>query len=78
MLLPRFYSAPEYHSTYIVLPKNVQRKSKANSKPYAFSVELYINVGQVRYLHYIILPFSPHEILAYKLSSIWTVRKIRS
>ncbi|KAI1791947.1 hypothetical protein LXA43DRAFT_1135462 [Ganoderma leucocontextum] len=42
----QFYSAPEYHSTYIVLPKHAQRKNKANSKPYGFSVELYINVAQ--------------------------------
>ena len=42
------YSAPEYRDSYIVVPKNTQRnKSKANAKPYAFSVELYINVGQV-------------------------------
>ncbi|KAI1788424.1 hypothetical protein LXA43DRAFT_1091785 [Ganoderma leucocontextum] len=40
------YSRPEYRDTYIVLPKQTQRKGKGNSKSYAFSVELYINVGQ--------------------------------
>ena len=40
------YSRPEYRDTYIVLPKQT-RKVKSNSKIYAFSVELYINVGQV-------------------------------
>nr|VWP01454.1 Lmo1883 protein [Ganoderma boninense] len=40
------YSRPEYRDTYIVLPKQTQRKGKSNSKAYAFSVELYINVGQ--------------------------------
>ncbi|KAI1785491.1 kinase-like domain-containing protein [Ganoderma leucocontextum] len=40
------YTAPEYRDTHIVLPKHIQRKGKANAKPYAFSVELYINVGQ--------------------------------
>ena len=44
----QFYSRPEYRDTYIVLPKQTQRKGK-NSKTYAFSVELYINVGQVRH-----------------------------
>ena len=42
------YSRPEYRDTYIVLPKQTHRKGKSNSKVYAFSVELYINVGQVR------------------------------
>ena len=42
------YSRPEFRDTYIVLPKQCQRKGKTNSKTYAFSVELYINVGQVR------------------------------
>lgn len=41
------YSRPEYRDTYIVLPKQTQRKGKTGLKPYAFSVELYINVGQV-------------------------------
>ena len=44
----QIYSAPEYRDTYIVLPKHTQRsKNKANVKSCAFSVELYINVGQV-------------------------------
>nr|VWP02366.1 APH domain-containing protein [Ganoderma boninense] len=42
----QMYSRPEYRDTYIVLPKQSQRKGKTNSKVYAFSVELYINVGQ--------------------------------
>ncbi|PIL33491.1 hypothetical protein GSI_04114 [Ganoderma sinense ZZ0214-1] len=42
----QLYSRPEYRDTYIVLPKQTQRKGKQNSKSYAFSVELYINVGQ--------------------------------
>lgn len=41
------YSTPEYRESYIVLPKHALRKNKANSKPYAFSVEIYINIGQV-------------------------------
>ncbi|KAM5541934.1 hypothetical protein V8D89_004244 [Ganoderma adspersum] len=46
-----FYSMPlldhpKYYDTYIVLPKQTQQKGKQNSKPYSFSVELYINVGQ--------------------------------
>nr|VWO98094.1 Lysyl endopeptidase (EC (Protease IV) (PvdS-regulated endoprotease) [Ganoderma boninense] len=40
------YNRPEYRDTYIVLPKQTQRKGKANTKTYAFSVELYIHVGQ--------------------------------
>ena len=43
----QLYSSPEYCSAYIVLPKHAQAKNKAKSKPYAFSVELYINIGQV-------------------------------
>ena len=42
------YSRPEYRDAYIVLPKQTQRKGKGSSKSYGFSVELYINVGQVR------------------------------
>ncbi len=41
------HSTPDYRDTYIVLPKHVQRKGKAGSKPYGFTVELYINIGQV-------------------------------
>ena len=44
----QFYSRPEYRDTYIAVPKQTQRKGKQNSKSFAFSVELYINVGQVR------------------------------
>ncbi|KAM5532479.1 hypothetical protein V8D89_013832 [Ganoderma adspersum] len=40
------YSCPEYRDTYIVLSKQTQRKGKQNSKSYAFSVELYIHIGQ--------------------------------
>ena len=51
------YSRPEYRDTYIVLPKQTQRKGKQNSKSYAFSVELYIHVGQVSYMFcFIYLP----------------------
>lgn len=46
------YSRPEYRDTYIVLPKQSQRKGKTNPKAYVFSVELYINVGQVRCASY--------------------------
>ena len=41
------YSTTQFRESYIVLPKHVQRKSKGNPRPYAFSVELYINVEQV-------------------------------
>lgn len=43
----QLYNRPEYRDMYIVLPRQTQRKGKQN--PYAFSVELYINVGQVRH-----------------------------
>ena len=43
----QLYSRPEYRDTFIVLPKQTQRKGK-NSKTCAFSVELYINAVQVR------------------------------
>ena len=41
------YSSSEYRDMYIVIPRSVQRKGKGNLKLPAFSVELYINVGQV-------------------------------
>ena len=46
----QLYNRPEYRDVYIILPKQTQRRGKTNSKIYAFSVELYINVGQVRIL----------------------------
>lgn len=45
------YNTPEYRDAYIIVPKYVQRKGKGTQKPLAFSVELYINVGQVRLAH---------------------------
>ena len=44
------YSRPEYRDTYIIVPKQTQRKGKSNLKANAFSVEIYINVGQVRHI----------------------------
>ena len=49
------YSHPEFRDTYIVLPKQCHRKGKTGSKTYAFSVELYINVGQVRHTFLVVL-----------------------
>lgn len=42
------YNRPEYFDSYFVVPNLMQQKGKANAKVLAFSVELYINVGQVR------------------------------
>ncbi|KAI1794277.1 hypothetical protein LXA43DRAFT_1091810 [Ganoderma leucocontextum] len=47
------YSTPEYRDTYIVLPKHAQRKNKANSKPYAFSVELILRADHLRIVQYL-------------------------
>ena len=59
----QFYSAPEYSSAYIIVPKNTQHKNKAKSKPHAFSVELYINIGQVGPPRFDLLPFRPEPPL---------------
>lgn len=61
----QFYNRPEYRDMYIVVPKQTQRKGKTNSNTCFFSVELYINIPQVRYNRFVFLLSDPDTLAVY-------------